>query len=78
MPYNLTPGQVAELESHFTYHPPKIDQDQPGRYQEIRAKLLESAALICVLAPASRELSIALTKLEETCFWANAAIARRE
>jgi hypothetical protein len=30
------------------------------------------------LCPGSRELSLAITKLEEAVFWANAAIARNE
>lgn len=65
-----------ELRNRFTYHAPHGDQAE--RYGEIRAKALEYAELICKLTPASREQSLALTKLDEAVFFANAAIARRE
>jgi hypothetical protein len=44
------------------------------RYHEPK----EGQAERYVLIPPSRELSIALTKLEEMTFWANASIARNE
>lgn len=65
-----------ELETRFTYVPPK--EGQPEKYQEIRAYAKAYAYLLKVIAPESRELSLAITKLEEVVFWANAAIARRE
>lgn len=65
-----------DLENRFTYHPPKADQ--PERYQVIRTKTKELAELITRLTPVSREQSLALTKLEEASFWANASIARNE
>jgi ubiquinone biosynthesis protein Coq4 len=65
-----------ELRNRFTYHAPQGDQAE--RYGEIRAKALEFAELICERTVASREQSLALTKLDEVVFFANAAIARRE
>lgn len=65
-----------ELAIRFTYHAPHADQ--PDRYAEIRAEALSLADTVITLTPESREQSLALTKLEEVVFWANAAIARRE
>jgi hypothetical protein len=66
---------AAELETRFTYHPPTADQ--PEKYTTLRDHAHTIAKLIVVLTPESREQSLALTKLEESVFWANAAIARR-
>lgn len=63
-----------QIESAFTYHAPK--EGQPAIYQRLREKAKELAYLIDELVPASREKSLALTKLEEASFWANAGIAR--
>ena len=65
-----------EIENRFTYHSPK--EDQPERYVSIRDAAKMFATLIIQIVPESREQSLAITKLEEVCFWANAAIARRE
>jgi len=69
----LTP---AELNERFTYHAPK--DDQPERYIKIRDAQKALAELIVELCPDSRERSLAITKLEEVGYWANAGIARRE
>ncbi len=66
----------GELEKRFTYHPPK--GDQPDRYNKIRAIARAFAQVIAEATPASREQSLALTKIEESVMWANASIARRE
>lgn len=62
------------IENNFSYHAPK--EGQPEKYIAIRDKAKECAYLIDELCPASREKSLAMTKLEEVVFWANAAIAR--
>ena len=64
------------LNNSFTYHAPK--QDQPDRYVALRAKAKEFAELIILACPESRERSLSITKLEETCMWANKAIACNE
>lgn len=74
--YNLDEKTVVELKTRFTYHSPK--EDQVGRYEEIRKRCFTLAWFLSDACPSSRELSLALTKLEEACMWANAAIARRE
>lgn len=65
----------SEIEHRFTYHPPT--GDQPDKYGKIRTRAKDYAILLTHLCPESRELSIALTKLDEVVFWANAAIARK-
>lgn len=65
-----------ELKVRFTYHAPF--GDQPQRYEDIRRNAYSLAGLFVSSCPESRELSLALTKLEEAIFWANAAIARNE
>jgi hypothetical protein len=65
-----------DLANRFTYHPPR--PDQPNRYRAIRDQAYEFAKNIRNLCPDSREKSLALTALEETVMWANAAIARNE
>lgn len=64
------------IENNFTYHSP-VD-DQAERYAKIRQHAKAFAYMIDMECPDSRELSLAITKLEESVFWANAAIARNE
>lgn len=65
-----------EIETMFTYHPPK--SGQPEKYKTIRDKAKELATVIFEMTPDSREQAIAYSKLDEVVMWANAAIARRE
>lgn len=69
-------GVAAQIERNFVYHPPMDGQTQ--RYETLRAKGRELAHLVNDQCPKSREQALALTKLEEAIFWANAAIARNE
>lgn len=64
------------IDNDFTYHAPKGDQVE--RYAAWRGTLRDTAHYLRTIAPESRELSVALTKLEEAMFWGNAAIARNE
>lgn len=66
---------AQDLENRFTYHPPK--DFQPTLYSGMRSQAHEFAMMLTEVCPESRELSLAITKLEEVVFWANAAIARR-
>lgn len=72
----LPSDKQAQIEKAFTYHAPK--GDQPARYEQLRNKAKEFALLIAELTPASREQSLALTELEKSVMFANAAIARNE
>ena len=74
--YSLSKEDEARLGKDFIYHPPKGDQTK--RYGEIRNAGSTMAQLLLADCPRSRELSLALTKIEEAVFWANAAIARNE
>lgn len=74
--YALTSETIERLRSNFTYHAPK--GDQPDRYQQIRQGGAVLAETLCKLCPPSRELSLALTNLEQAIMWANAAISRNE
>jgi hypothetical protein len=64
-----------ELSKRFTYHPPKGNQSE--MYQQLRKEAALLAASIRNITPECREQSLAITKIEEAIFWANAAIARR-
>ena len=66
-----------DLENRFTYHPPETEE-QISRYASIRAAALALAEYILNNTLESREQSLAITKLEEVVFWANASIARNE
>lgn len=68
--------KMADLAKRFTYHPPK--EGQPERYVLLRDKAHEFAKMIEANCLDSREKSLALTKIEEAVFWANASIARNE
>lgn len=63
-----------DILNRFTYHPPKMGQG--NIYEGIREAALGFADYINEVAPDSREKSLAITALEETVFWANAAVAR--
>lgn len=76
VPMPLSTTTVDEIRRRFTYHAPF--GTQPERYAGLRALANNLAFQIVALTPASREQSLALTKLEECLFFANAAIARRE
>ena len=67
---------MDDLTNRFTYHAPK--DDQPAKYEEIRNEARLFAVTIDDLCPESREKSLAITKLEEAVFWANASIARNK
>ena len=66
---------VDELLRRLSYHKP--ERGQAEIYKKIRRAALDFGALLTVRCPESRELSLAMTKLEESVMWANAAIARR-
>lgn len=65
---------AEELRARFYYHAPSEDGAQ------LHARLSQGfdllAGLLVSICPAGRELSLALTKLEEGKFWASAAVAR--
>lgn len=65
-----------ELKHRFQFHPAD-DENTQERHQAVRDICLEAAEIIVEeTGPSSRAQSLAITKLEEAMFWANAAIAR--
>ena len=65
-----------EIETRFTYHRPTAGQ--ASRYLAIREIAKDLAGTIDANCPASREKSLAMTKLQEAVMWANASIACNE
>lgn len=66
---------IGEIESRFgcsAFSP--VGRDI--RVQTVAAEARSLAMTVCGLCPASRERSLALTKLEESVMWARASIAR--
>lgn len=63
-----------ELENRYTYHPPT--EAKKEKYEIIRSIAFAYATQLNELCPDGREKALALTKLDEVVFWANAAIAR--
>jgi hypothetical protein len=64
----------ADIDKRFTYHP--ATKGTSPVFDEIRAEARSYAHYLDVTLPEGREKSLALTKLEEVVFWANAAVAR--
>lgn len=65
-----------DLIKRFRYHPIKGDQEQ--RYLIVWTAAGELADKITEFTPESREQEMAISKLEESVMWANAAISRNE
>ena len=65
-----------DIEDIFTYHGPFGDQTQ--RYVALRNDAKKLAYTIQAHCPESREKSLAITSLQQTIQWANAAIAIHE
>ena len=70
--------QRLDYINRFTYHQPKQEFNQTDRYTGIREMAKRFSLHLAGECPQSRELSLAITKLEEVMFWANASIARNE
>ena len=64
----------AELENRFSFHPPK-NQEQIDAHAWVSHATLNLAKDLVRMCPAGRNLSIALTSLEDVRMRANAALA---
>lgn len=67
--------EETEIDIRFSYHKPS--EEQIPKYEEIRAAARHFALLLDEMCPESREKALAMTHLEDSVMWANAAIARR-
>lgn len=65
---------MKDIENRFTYHQPTPEKTR--MYEHLRYLGKDLAEAICERCPGGRERALALTKLEEAIFWANAGIAR--
>lgn len=72
-PHEIVLSDVV-LENRFNHHPP--DEVRVIHHEAARRTLKDAAATLMDLVPPGRELALAITKLEEAMFWANAGIAR--
>ena len=68
---------TPDMEHRFGYHPPS-SEEIVHQHQLVRQEMLLAADLFENMLPDGREKSLAITKLEEAMFWANAAIARSQ
>lgn len=65
-----------DLDNRFRAH--AVDAEGVECMEAVRDAARDLAVRICQVAPAGRERSLALTRVEEAMFWANAGIAREE
>lgn len=67
-----------QLNHRFTFHPADTLEKQDRHAMVRKACLIAAEEVVEATGPMSREQSLAITKLEEAMFWANAAVARGE
>lgn len=68
---------TEDLARRFTHHAPTTPA-RAAAHATVRGACTGLAAQIVDHCPPGREQALALTKIEEAMFWANAAIARAE
>lgn len=71
-------GSVTSIETRIAndFRAHEVDAQKREAMEAIRARLKDTADFIARNVPTGREQATALTKLEETMFWANAGISR--
>lgn len=65
----------SDLDNRFDFHAATTEEKR-GEHTSVREKCRVLATVLNDRLPEGREKSLAVTHLEETMFWANAAIAR--
>lgn len=66
---------TEDINHRFAFHAAST-QEKRDEHTSARAACRDAALVIDELCPPTREKALAITKLEEAMFWANAAIAR--
>ncbi len=64
-----------DINRRFDHRPPK-NEETIEDHKAVREEVKQTAVYLDFVLPDGREKALALTKLEEALFWANAAIAR--
>lgn len=64
-----------DIEHRFDFHPATTEEKQ-SEHTSVRETLKNAALWVDEKVPDGREKALAITKMEEAMFWANAAIAR--
>lgn len=67
---------TADIDNRFDFHP-ATTAEKRGEHGSIREACKALAHELDRKIPPGREKALALTKLEEAMFWANAGIARQ-
>lgn len=68
------PPTEAELRKRFFFHPPR-DKQAIANHEDVSRLTYQLAVELCQICPPGRNLSLALTALEDVRMRANAAIA---
>ena len=77
-PAARTPAMSPDdIHDRFAYHPPQ-SEERKNAHADVRDICERVAIKLAKIVPAGREMSLAINKLEEVMFWANAALARAE
>lgn len=66
---------MNDIQRRFSFYPPS--EDRALEHTRVRVECREFALYLDEVLTDGREKTLALTKLEEVMFWANAAIARQ-
>lgn len=65
---------MDDIDNRFVYHKP--DEAKGEKHSSVRNDMMTIARKWALNLPEGREKSLAIIKLEEAMFWANASIAR--
>ena len=67
---------LYDIEERHSWH--SMNEEGSLRIAKMREGALNLSALVLAVVPPGRERGIALTRIEEALFWANAAVAREK
>lgn len=65
-----------DIVNRFAFHP-ATTPERAKQHDDVRETCRGLASVLDYMLPDGREKALALTNLEQTMFWANAAIARQ-